>query len=302
MAKYYSHTGRETPSRGEFISAHADDHEEGHGPAAYMSISHRSAKELSNFADRRPDETPFYGHFNNVASSLGLSYDYLMENIRPKLDSPQFSNLLFNAKDNSVKHQNNKRELEIYSKPEYKERYPESLGQQLKSNVRSSGIDYAKSISALKKHVDPHMPTELFTHIPEETVVVEAFADPKMKATIPIMGAYAMQKYGNLTASSDLSKHSSRLVKHAQDLGFNVNTSDDNPDAEVTNSLTFKPLTSARVYEMVSDSDITKRLSPETIKGAKDYYRATRQRAKQHPALSTSQFQEDHPKLPGMEG
>ena len=141
-------------------------------------------------------------------------------------------------------------------------------------------------------------PTQLFTHTPAETEVVSAFSHSEMRTTLPIMASYLHRKYGNLTASSDLSEHSSKMVEHAQKLGLPVKTHEDNPHAEVTNDYGFNdyenighlPFTGLRGYKEIPTGEIA---------AAKEHYRELRGYKKPVPKHMGPQFTQ--PQLPGME-
>lgn len=101
-------------------------------------------------------------------------------------------------------------------------------------HIRSYGLEYARGIRDLKKGT-----SELFSSTPGEATVTSAFSHTKMRHTVPIMAAMAHQQWGNLTASGDLSPHSSRMVRKAKENKLPIKTSSDNPTASVTNSYGF---------------------------------------------------------------
>ena len=138
----------------------------------------------------------------------------------------------------------------------------------------------------------------MFTPEPASTEVRGAFAHTSMKAHIPVMGAYLHQKYGDLTASDDLSEHSSRMTEHAEKLGLPVKRSEENPDLDVTNSYDFDNrdmVSSATPFSTPS----TKRIPDETMKSAKQHYKELRGIGKNTPKPLSNQFSQ--PQLPGME-
>lgn len=161
---------------------------------------------------------------------------------------------------------------------------------------RQAGIDYAKSIQNLKNSM-----SEMFTTTPEKHTVNSAFSHSSMRHTVPIILAHAHQNLGSLTASDDLSEHSSRMVKRAREKGFPVNLSEDNPDADVTNDYTFS-----------DDSNVTSLNNPENyrklsnaeVRSAKMHIRTMRGKGLSAPNQSTPSHmspQFEQLRLPGME-
>ena len=143
---------------------------------------------------------------------------------------------------------------------------------------------------------------ELFVHTPAETTVSSAFAHSKLRTAIPIMAAYVHKRYGGeITASDDLSEHSSKMVKHAMGLGLPVSAGPRNPKAEQTNDYTFDDLklgtyrpnkfVESYGYEEIPNSEIV---------AAKEHYRELRGYKRPQPKNHLSQ-QFTQPQLPGME-
>jgi hypothetical protein len=157
---------------------------------------------------------------------------------------------------------------------------------------RRNGIAYAKSISEIHKAT-----SQMFTPEPGSTEIIGAFSHSSMKANIPIMGAYAHQKYGELTASEDLSRHSSGMAKHAEKLGLPIKRNEENADLRVTNSYEFNDQES-RVHRPPQTSSTT-RIPDEAMKSAKQHYKALRGIGKSTPKPLGEQFSQ--PQLPGME-
>ena len=142
-------------------------------------------------------------------------------------------------------------------------------------------------------------PTQLFTHTPAETEVVSAFSHSKMRGTLPIMASYLHKKYGDLTASSDLSEHSSRMVEHAQRLGLPVKTHEDNPHAEITNDFDFNDYDNLRHIPYTKVRGVTE-IPEHEIKASKKHYKDIRGIIKKPKSHMGPQFTQ--PQLPGMEG
>ena len=158
---------------------------------------------------------------------------------------------------------------------------------------RRYGVEYAKSVREIHKGT-----SQMFTPEPGSAEVRGAFAHTSMKAAIPVMGAYFHQKYGELTASEDLSEHSSRMTEHAEKLGLPVKRNEDNPGLDVTNSYTFDNRDMVASATPFSTSS-TKRIPDETMRSAKQHYKALRGIGKSTPKPLSNQFSQ--PQLPGME-
>lgn len=177
---------------------------------------------------------------------------------------------------------------------EYRDNSTDPTAQQFaKYYRRGAGISYAQSIRDIKKGT-----SQFFTPEPASTEVRGAFAHTSMKAAIPVMGAYFHQKYGELTASEDLSEHSSRMTEHAEKLGLPVKRNEDNSDLRVTNSYDFdnrEMVASATPFATSS----TKQIPDETIRSAKQHYKELRGIGKSTPKPLSPQFSQ--PQLPGME-
>lgn len=163
----------------------------------------------------------------------------------------------------------------------------------IKENVparREAGIQYAKSIRNIK-----NLSSQLFDVTPQKAEVWSAFSHSRMRHMIPLMGALVYQEHGDLTASNDLSRHSSRLTKHAQAKGLPLQTSKGNEKAEITNSYSFDdPM-------MVSwegqPTNIGSKEIPNGMRSAKMAYKALR--GVQSAKTSSPQFEQL--RLPGME-
>jgi hypothetical protein len=173
---------------------------------------------------------------------------------------------------------------------EYKNK-PNPSGRQY--SRRYYGLVYAQNINEIHKTT-----SQMFTPEPASTEVRGAFAHTSMKAHIPVMGAYLHQKYGDLTASDDLSEHSSRMTEHAEKLGLPVKRSEDNPGLDVTNSYDFDNRDMVSSATPFSTSS-TKRIPDSTMRSAKQHYKELRGIGKNTPKPLSPQFSQ--PQLPGME-
>jgi hypothetical protein len=164
---------------------------------------------------------------------------------------------------------------------------------------RAYGIGYAKAISRLKNNlaseVEPR--TELFKSTPTTTTITHANAHPNLKTTVPIMAAYAHMKYGGpITASDDLSRHSSKMVKNAQEKGLPVQTHSRNTDARVTNNMSFSDSGPVTLRNRLPYAE---EIPQKTIKAAKEHYKdlAGRRLPSTNMGPQFTQLQ-----FPGMEG
>lgn len=161
----------------------------------------------------------------------------------------------------------------------------------LKDLARKEGINYAKQVRNIRNR-----PNELFETDPGSATVVVATSHSTMRHTIPLMAAHAHQKFGELTASEDLSRHSSRMVHHAKKLNLPIRTDALNANAEVTNTMDFAD-ESNRVFrgEM---SEPFERIPDEEMVSAKKYYKNLRRAGKPQPTNMSPQFEQL--RLPGM--
>jgi hypothetical protein len=145
-------------------------------------------------------------------------------------------------------------------------------------------------------------PSMLFGYTPAKLHISEAFFHPSMRShAIPLV-AKALADYPAakvVEASADLSKHSSRLVKKAQDMGLPVVPSPHNPDAEVTNDLDFSDSMRFSVGQIsdFSTSEIPVSEMKSAMAPVRAHLRANRE-ARVSDKVNNNQFQ---PHLPGME-
>lgn len=274
-------------------------------PFAEMGAYHVPAQETSNFGHGIGAPHNLTNTELGIIDQTGQSHSYLREKdaYYRALDA---GSTIRTKKNIVAEIQKNLREpTSPFSDAEHV-KYIERLKGQLKyhrEDMRSSGIEYAKGISELKKDT----PTELFTHTPAKTTVTSAFAHPSMRHTIPTMGAFFLQKYGELTASDSLSSHSSRFVRKALQKGLPVQTHEDNPDALQTNGMefdNFKTDTMPDWGKRPANADEpwdTRELPEQEIAGVKTYMKELLFPKKQSP-VNTEQFKQQNtqPRLPGM--
>lgn len=158
--------------------------------------------------------------------------------------------------------------------------------------ARKEGIDYAKQVRNIR-----NTPNELFDTDQPSTSIVYASSHSKMRHTIPLMAAHAHQKFGDLTASEDLSPHSSKMVKHAKKLNLPIGTDTFNENAEVTNSMDFDD-TENSIWNGEMASQYTQ-IPDAEMASAKKHYKTLRRAGKAQPTNMSPQFEQL--RLPGME-
>lgn len=161
----------------------------------------------------------------------------------------------------------------------------------VKDLARKEGIDYAKQVRNIR-----NQPNELFETDPGSATVVHATSHSRMRHTIPLMAAHAHQKFGELTASEDLSPHSSRMVHHAKKLNLPISTDAYNANAEVTNSMDFDDVDNRLFRGELSEH--FERIPDEEMASAKKYYKNLRRAGKSQPTNMGPQFEQL--RLPGM--
>lgn len=143
----------------------------------------------------------------------------------------------------------------------------------------------------------PHVYNEMFHHVPGKTEFMGAFAHSKLRSTVPVVAAYFHNKYGDLTASDDLSKYSSKLVKHAKTLGLPVSAHRDNPEAKTTNTYSFDDDTYTGTYSRLEHgSEIPKHKVVEAKEHLREMMGYKKPMPRQHIGPQFTQ-----PQLPGME-
>lgn len=272
MTKYYSdktpYGGRLTYEELHAISDRPDAR--GMYPRATMTVRHQRAREHPNFKqlEDNTDLTRSRAH-QQVYDETG--YD------RGEVTGETGDN--YHVAVTAARHLN-----------EYRDNPTNDMS---KAYRRDIGITYAQSIRDIKRGT-----SQFFTPEPATTEIRGAFAHTSMKAAIPVMGAYFHQKYGELTASDDLSPHSVGMTEHAEKLGLPVKRHEDNPDLDITNSYDFDNRSMVSSATPFSTSS-TKQIPDETMRSAKQHYKALRGIGKSTPKPLGQQFSQ--PQLPGME-
>lgn len=106
---------------------------------------------------------------------------------------------------------------------------------------------YAANVERFKQ-TPAGSPDTLFAHFPARHVITDAFSDPSMTHTIPMLGAMAHMKASEtdkspvLTVSGSLSRHSAPLAQNAIQKGLPVQTHPFNTQAQQNNMSDFQPL------------------------------------------------------------
>lgn len=224
-----------------------------------------------------------YSNTNDLNEDTGLSHEYL-DHLRSRLDEIPPENRTEDDKAAS--------DALIYLDAPY---YSE----------RELGRSMAKT--------NPHFqPSTLFEHIPSSTKIESMMSDPSMSHTAMTLAALAKRdfKAEKLTASEDLSVHSSPLVQHAVQRGLPVETSASNPNARVTNDIDKytrnKRTISAKYQDNPWGLDQPDTLiSPEEVKGAREDIRGWLREGRSKTVRNTKPVTSkglSNQFLPGMEG
>jgi hypothetical protein len=142
---------------------------------------------------------------------------------------------------------------------------------------------------------------ELFYTRPPETTIYGTFAHSSMRHTIPIMLSYDHLLHNNpYVASSDISKHSQKMLTHAKELGLPVQSNPHNQSNSVMNNMDFND--EGMVHEKTDGYGYIneKEIPAERIQDAKKHYRALRSSRRSTSKVMSPQFEQL--RLPGMEG
>lgn len=275
MTKYYSDKSDYGNYQYEEVAAVSDKpNVRGEHHIAKMTVRHKAAEERENFNQlenptgktRTPSEQKVY-------NATGYDYDEL-------------------SGDAAWSHhhaERHARRLEEYS--------ADPTSKDAKNYRRHSGISYAKEIKNVRQDT-----SQMFTPEPGYTNVAGAFSHSTMRLSVPMMASYFHQKYGSLTADSDLSEHSVRMTKHAEKLGLPVTRNRENEDLSITNDYDFddEDMTmSANHLRLTQKQSGWKEIPESTMRSAKQHYKELRGIGKNTPKPLSNQF--NQPQLPGME-
>lgn len=274
MAKYFKKSLELLDKYDSYMVTGKPD-SKGDTPAAGLEVTVRRERNYPNF--------DFSGHANPsheldiVSRNTGLSTPYLTDQILNDMDGAGngYGAHVSNAVESHYAH-------ESYGNP----------------NERKSGIDYAKSISKVKKNVQP---TELFTTEPRSATITAAVFDPSLKHTMPTVGAMVHQEHGiPITADESLSRASSKLAKNAQQKGLPVMGHQGNPTFEQNNTVPMTAHYFSNDYEKNEALEGFTEIHPDKVREAKNHLRGLLGRepkdTRNHLSPQFSQTQ-----LPGME-
>lgn len=201
--------------------------------------------------------------------------------------------------------ENNKEWLQYYA-----------VGEKPTGEVSHSGEDYypRASVDISKPHSTPNFyhssdgglhpmeygeePDTLWTHYPAK--ISGAFSHTSMRHTIPVMIAMAKMQYPDLVASSDLSKHSSRLAQRGIERGL-IRGHETNPDARVTNNIEFDDFGNRVAEDMLRSGYYEPhKMQDYEVTEARGYLRDMLRPRKAHTnVMGGPQF--EHPQLPEVE-
>jgi hypothetical protein len=237
-------------------------------PYAQVTVHTRPARASANF--NFSDEAPIERFDEEIERGYGL--------VNKELGFPDAQHYIVNSRLGDRHHRTAMRALEA----------TEAISP---SKRRVAGIAYAKGMRDLKNSM-----SQMFTDYPQENTVQSAFSHSTMRHAVPVILAHAHQNLGDLTASEDLSEHSSRMVKRAREKGFPVAMNVDNPNAVVTNDYTFDD-----DFNKTSFTEPTgfRKLSNAEVRSAKMHIRTMRGKSPKAPAHMSPQFEQL--RLPGME-
>lgn len=168
---------------------------------------------------------------------------------------------------------------------------------------------YGDEISHKNVYDNPEMHTgKLFETVSEpRTLLTSMFAHPSMRVSAMTLGKMAADDAlgGKLVASDSLSKHSSRLTRHAIDMGFPVTPHPNNPNAEVTNSYDFDEPNNVSYFSpemrrnMVGVEPIPQSVTDNANKELREMIKNGRKR---NTKPATAKGLSDQFVIPGMEG
>lgn len=164
------------------------------------------------------------------------------------------------------------------------------------------GIDFAKSVSTIRKSPEGN-PETLFTDIPPNVKITDAFFDSKVTHLFPTTVSLIKQDHpgAEILASHDLSPYSSRIAQRAAERGLITGGSGSNEDMRITNDIGFAPQRLGKdvvEYMEGDDQEIPQEEVSKARQSLRNELRASRPRKSENKL--SNQF--DHPKLPGMEG
>lgn len=140
---------------------------------------------------------------------------------------------------------------------------------------------------------------ELFHTKQPTTTIYGTFAHSSMRHTIPIMLSYDHMLHNpSYVASSNISKHSQKMLIHAKELGFPVQSSPLNQSDSVLNNMDFNDEGMVRVGTTGAYMGETE-IPAEKMQDAKKHYRVLSSSRRSTSKVMSPQFEQLS--LPGME-
>ena len=278
MARYYKKSFELLDKYDSYMVTGKED-SRGFTPAANLEVTSTRERNYPNFDFSKEGFThdiwSSYDPFSTVTKNTGLSSHYLSEQILNNMDGRNSNN------------------GDLISKTVSDAEDHESYDNDRKWKT---GIEYAKSVSKLKKTVRP---TELFTTEPRKTTITSAVFDPSLKHAMPIVGAMVHQEHGiPITADESLSTASSKLARNAQKKGLPVMGHEGNPTFQQNNYASGGDFYFSDQEEQDEVMDDFVEIHPDKVREAKNHLRGLLGREpKQH---MSNQFK--NVPLPGMEG
>lgn len=124
--------------------------------------------------------------------------------------------------------------------------------------------------------------------------ITNAAAHPEMAPHMALLMSMAHQQHGVMEVDSSLSRNSSRVARHARDMGLVV-APKENPDLRVTNDEDFSPTYKAKLKRVTKH---TTELNTTEVMSARQHLRNILAAGKERKVHMSSQFDQH---LPGME-
>lgn len=287
MSINYYKMGYQDPSKGgakrlyainEGVTREDNDGFVGH-PIAYMDFDVTSRRYIPNFASSPDDyKEHAYGY---VAKQLGVHPDYA-------------------------------RHVHQFGEDEDVAQMMQSVnrGETTNPTQFKQHLDLLRGARNVDTNEPFFQPDKLFTEIPPKVKISGMWSDPSMTSSAITMGALAMNMHGTdkVIPDAQLSEHSSRLARHAKNLGV-IEQNWENPDMEQSWENEHNPM-------VIDPADLEQRspgdydihgmraqpVPPHEVAQARQTVRQILRGNRPAPAPKKNlspQF--DHPKLPGLE-
>lgn len=237
MARYFLRTRTQSyeygaPAIHYYMSAISDKpNERGSYPTALMHVVRPQSREDTNFEFNKDSK-----YLEDIKGRLSKHQFSTLDKIskdsnRPSIDLDSISSDELENIDTAAYYL----KAHAQDKADYKKYKNTDFGTGARASMRESGIRYAQEIRNLKK-----INNELFTPYNSGVRITEVGANPSMRHTIPIMGSFFHQQFGELTADHSLSRHSSRLLSSMKKRGIRaVKDNPSNVSSRATNNIDF---------------------------------------------------------------